>query len=165
MRRRLSQPQSGWFVYRFGNDSFVGKMTYLEFLAGLQLSHFAPTEIAFRGASDERLKLNSDPPPDLWANMVKTAWLADQVREYLGSPIRVISGYRSPAYNSAISGASQSRHLSNDALDLQPLSTTPRKLHGALVAFREAGLFRGGLGLYPSFVHVDRRGENRDWTG
>tara|TARA_R100001244_G_scaffold786_3_gene1489 strand:+ start:5861 stop:6286 length:426 start_codon:yes stop_codon:yes gene_type:complete len=141
-------------------------MTYLEYLQGLQLEFFTPAEIAFRGASDSGLGLNTDPPAELWANMVKTAWLADQARGYLGSPIRVLSAYRSPAYNSAISGASQSRHLSNDALDLQPLSTTPRKLHAALVGFRDAGLFRGGLGLYSSFVHVDRRGgANADWTG
>lgn len=140
-------------------------MTYFEYLDRLQLRFFTPREIAFRGASDSGLKLNADPPPELWPNIVRTAWLADQVREYLGSPIRVLSAYRSPAYNSAISGASQSRHLSNDALDLQPLSCTPKKLHAALVGFREAGLFRGGLGLYPSFVHLDRRGSNADWTG
>ena len=140
-------------------------MTYLEYIAALQLAHFSAGEIAFRGASDSGLGLNTDPPPELWPNMVKTAWLADQVRAYLGSPIRVLSGYRSPAYNSAISGAPQSRHLENDALDLQPLSTTPRKLHAALLGFREAGLFRGGLGLYDTFVHIDRRGTNADWTG
>ena len=48
-------------------------MTYLEYLAALQLDHFSAGEIAFRGASDSGLGLNTDPPPELWPNMVKTA--------------------------------------------------------------------------------------------
>ena len=30
-----------------------------------------------------------------------------------------------------------------------------------LKELRDAGLFEGGIGVYPTFVHVDTRGENR----
>ena len=30
---------------------------------------------------------------------------------------------------------------------------------------RSDGVFRGGIGTYNTFVHVDTRGENANWTG
>ena len=33
----------------------------------------------------------------------------------------------------------------------------------ALKLWRDQGRFQGGIGLYPTFVHVDTRGTNADW--
>lgn len=131
------------------------------FVAGLRLRHFSPSEILFRGASDEGLQLNTDPPEDLFENIVRTAWLADLARSTLGSPLRVLSGYRSPAYNKAIGGSAQSLHMKFNALDLG--TDRPRELFSILTEFRDARVFKGGIGLYSSFVHIDTRGHNATW--
>ena len=45
-------------------------------------------------------------------------------REALGFGIRITSGYRNPAKNSAIGGAKNSMHLTGQAVDLQPIPNT-----------------------------------------
>jgi hypothetical protein len=42
----------------------------------------------------------------------------EPIREYLGKPIRVNSGYRSPAVNKRIGGALTSQHSLGEAIDL-----------------------------------------------
>lgn len=42
----------------------------------------------------------------------------DPLREAYGAPIRVNSGYRSPAVNKAVGGATRSQHLTGEAADL-----------------------------------------------
>lgn len=132
-----------------------------QFIVGLQLRHFSPKEILFLGNGNKRLKVNTQPPESLWRNIVPTAWVADLARARYGKPIRVLSGYRNQAYNSAIGGASASQHMKFTALDLG--CDDPKRLHEILSDFRAAGVFRGGLGLYPAFVHLDTRGSNADW--
>lgn len=136
-------------------------MTAVNFINGLQLRHFSSDEILYLGASHSSNSLNGEPPEDLWSNIVRTAWVADMAREKLGRPLRVLSGYRNPAYNRSVGGATQSEHLQFRALDLA--TDDPRKLFELLRGFREAGVFKGGIGLYSSFVHVDTRGTNATW--
>lgn len=66
-----------------------------------------------------------------------------------GAPLRIISGYRSPAHNRAVGGAKKSRHMFNDAADI------PKgycNIDDAIAAgFRGIG-FCGN-----SVVHVDMR--------
>lgn len=45
----------------------------------------------------------------------------EKYRRKLGRPVAVVSGYRDPAYNASVGGASQSQHLDGDAADLQPV--------------------------------------------
>ena len=80
------------------------------------------------------------------------------------APFQIISGYRSPATNAMLhklSGgvASQSLHLSGQAIDIR-LADIP------LADLREAALSlrAGGVGFYPgsNFVHVDT-GRVRRW--
>jgi uncharacterized protein YcbK (DUF882 family) len=125
--------------------------------------YFSARELFFRGASDTRLRLNTDPPRSVWRNLVAVAVVADKVREAYGGPLRVVSAYRSVAYNRAIRGAANSTHTRGQALDLA--CPQPERLYHALLALRRAGEFRGGLGLYSTFVHVDVRGTNTTWRG
>lgn len=136
-------------------------MTASNFIEGLKLRYFRPSEILFKGNSDVELKLNSLPPRKLWKNIVPTAWVADLARAEYGGPIQVLSGYRNKAYNSAIGGARSSQHKEFTALDLG--CKRPDKLYNILLSFRLAGVFKGGIGKYPSFVHLDTRGENATW--
>ncbi|MGA0207488.1 MAG: D-Ala-D-Ala carboxypeptidase family metallohydrolase [Ilumatobacteraceae bacterium] len=138
-------------------------MTYSEFLAGLQLRHFAPSEITSYAGRERNGISNSLPPEDLWLNIVPTLWVVDQLRHYFDAPITLTSIYRSPEYNSAVGGASQSEHMRNAAIDLQVKNIEPKDVFNRLSAMRAAGTFAGGLGLYPTFVHIDTRGRNATW--
>lgn len=135
---------------------------------GLDLDHFRPHELRFMGGShyDPRSTaygLNELPPQALWENIAPVAMAADIARDELGAPLRILSGYRSPAYNRAIRGAVFSRHLHFDALDLAPMRGSPAALHRILNRLRKQGIFTGGIGRYANFVHIDNRGSVADW--
>ncbi len=126
------------------------------------MRYFDADEVFFRGARDARLQLNTDPPRSLWPSLLAVTKVADEARHRLGKPLRINSAYRSPAYNRAIGGASASIHMRGGALDL---SGSPATLHRILKEMRAEGLFRGGIGRYRTFCHVDVRGKNADWQG
>ena len=137
---------------------------YRKFLGGLQLRHFSPGEVIRQADRSRGGVSNSLPPEELWVNLVPTLWVVDQARQHAGKAITITSAYRSEDYNRAVGGASRSQHKRNSALDLIPgRGMTPRRLYNILLNLRQAGAFRGGLGLYSSFVHVDTRGSNATW--
>jgi len=43
----------------------------------------------------------------------------EPVRKYFGKPVRIKSGFRSPALNKAIGGASTSQHMKGEAADIE----------------------------------------------
>jgi hypothetical protein len=125
--------------------------------------YFTADEVFFRGARDAKLQLNTDPPRSLWPSLLAVTKVADEARHRLGKPLRINSAYRSPAYNRALPGsASNSIHMKGGALDL---SGSPATLHKILTQMRKEGAFKGGIGKYRTFVHVDVRGKNADWVG
>lgn len=142
------------------------KAKYRKFLAGLQLRHFSPEELIAQAERTRGGVRNSIPPEELWENIVPTLWVADQARRHAGKSLIITSAYRSEDYNRAVGGASRSQHKRNSALDIIPgrgLSVT--RLYNILLGLRQAGAFKGGLGKYPSFVHIDTRGVNATWGG
>lgn len=145
------------------------RIQYRQFLAGLRIKHFDPSEVISqadrtRSTPQGRVK-NSIPPEELWDNMVRTLWIVDLVRTKAGKPISITSAFRNEAYNRACGGAKNSQHKQNCALDLIPHGFPPLALFNHLRALRDAGAFRGGLGLYSrrGFVHIDTRGRNATW--
>jgi hypothetical protein len=126
-----------------------------------KIKYFTADEVFYKGASDKKLGLNTEPPEELWDNIWKTIEMADKARHTLGRPIKITSAYRSPKYNKAIGGASKSHHIQFNALDLR--TSAPKTLHKILKGMRDKGMFKGGLGLYNTFVHLDTRGNNADW--
>jgi hypothetical protein len=80
-------------------------------------------------------------------------------------PCLVMSGYRPKDYNAKIGGAPLSQHIyeltpSSVAGDLIFRTGTP-----AQWATLADNLGAGGVGRYPSFVHVDNRPDRARWTG
>ena len=136
---------------------------FKQFLAQLRIRHFAPKEILRQADRTRGGVRKSIPPEELWDNIVPTLWIADIGRRALGKPVTITSAYRSEEYNQAVGGASRSQHKQNRALDLVPHGATPADLFKVFEGLREAGAFKGGRGLYSSFVHVDTRGENATW--
>lgn len=82
----------------------------------------------------------------------------DPVREKLGKPIVVNSGYRCQRHNKEVGGATSSQHMRGEASDLR-INGNPKILAKAII---ENGKF-DQLILYPTFVHVSwkRNGSNR----
>ena len=46
-------------------------------------------------------------------------WILEMVRNHYGKPVRVSSGYRSPALNKKIGGATTSQHMKGEAVDFE----------------------------------------------
>jgi uncharacterized protein YcbK (DUF882 family) len=103
-------------------------------------------------------------PFELLPNMREVAKNLEVLREYLGKPININSGYRNPAYNAKIGGAKNSFHMKGMAADIHVKGLTPLQIHTAIEHLIAQGKMKqGGLGLYGTFVHYDTQGVRRRW--
>jgi hypothetical protein len=137
---------------------------YTDFIANLQLQNIGAHQIIVAHAKQRGSVWNSLPPYPMWKNIGKTLKVVDRIAREIDQPVReVISVYRSPAYNARCPGAkSSSWHQSNFAMDVAFDVAAP-VITRTVRSFRNRGLFRGGVGGYPAFTHVDTRGVNTDW--
>lgn len=64
-------------------------------------------------------KINNDPTPEAEKNLkLLVDEVLDPLRDAYGKPIRVNSGYRSPALNTAVKGSKTSQHVKGQAADI-----------------------------------------------
>lgn len=86
--------------------------------------------------------------------------LLQALRDELGRPMLITSGYRSPSHNKEVGGAERSQHLLGRAFDVVMTNHDPE----AFVAAAERVGFNG-IGLYPdrNFIHVDSRLKKARW--
>lgn len=82
------------------------------------------------------------------------------IRTYFGKPVTINSGYRTVAYNKKVGGVSNSQHTLGKAADIVVQDVPPR----AVASYLESLFPLHGIGLYPSFVHVDTRGKKSYWV-
>lgn len=94
-----------------------------------QLSEFLESETARREGID------NVPSFQVVENLSELADTLDGIREAWGSGIRVTSGYRCPAINKAVGGASNSSHLKGNAADLQPLNGRQTDFNKFVIAY------------------------------
>jgi hypothetical protein len=154
-------PTTASTTKRKKGKQFTGaKADFQKLLDEAGVRYFDADEVFYRGARDARLQLNTDPPRSLWPSLLAVTKVADEARHRIGRPLRINSAYRNAAYNRAIGGASASIHMRGGALDLSGSPVTMRRI---LRELRDEGLFKGGIGRYPTFTHVDVRGRNVDW--
>lgn len=105
-------------------------------------------------------------PENLKGNLRLLIQNLDVLRESLGVPVRVLSGYRSPAHNAAVGGKPQSKHMAAMAADIVTKEFSPRQIHARIEKLiAEKKMRQGGLGLYKGFVHYDVRGTRARWQG
>lgn len=137
---------------------------YATYLQSIRLQRLQPRQVIEAHAKQHGGVWNSLPPRNLWAYTVPTLRVIDRVAMELNQPVKeIVSAYRNPAYNARCPGArSGSWHQANVAVDV----VFPR--HSSAVAqvtrnLRGRGLFQGGVGHYPTFTHIDTRGQNVDW--
>lgn len=108
-------------------------------------------------------KCGCDTPAKIEKELTKLARDLELIRIELGTRVGILSGYRCPAHNKAVGGASKSMHMSGKAADL----AVPRGCQDKFVsaAERVPSFRNGGIGVYPAGgVHVDRRGYIARWT-
>ena len=95
---------------------------------------------------------------EIYSNLLRTAKMLQSLRDWLGKPIIVNSGYRSPAVNKAVGGASNSSHMYGLAADIWVKGLSPVQLAAYIdssdIAFDK-------LIVEPTWVHlqVAREGE------
>jgi uncharacterized protein YcbK (DUF882 family) len=83
------------------------------------------------------------------------------LREQIGEPITIKSGFRCPQHNRFCNGASNSMHMSGSALDLMPKNYNIDEFYSLCLAIPTIN----GLGKGKYFVHIDcRYGERTQWT-
>jgi uncharacterized protein YcbK (DUF882 family) len=85
------------------------------------------------------------------------------LRDQVGVPIDVVSGYRCPVHNHAVKGTALSQHLLGTAADIVIQGMPVAKMYTAAA---QISLFsRGGIGIYPDrgFIHVDVRPIRARW--
>lgn len=103
-------------------------------------------------------------PDSLECNVIVLAHNLQILRDYLGEPVRLNSGYRTPAYNKKIGGAPKSQHIQAKAADITVKSKTPKQLAAIIEKLISQGeMKQGGIGIYPGWVHYDIRGTKARW--
>lgn len=76
----------------------------------------------------EAKKINNNPTPEAAENLkLLVDNVLDPLRDAYGKPIRVNSGYRSPALNVAVKGSKTSQHVKGQAADITAGSKAENK--------------------------------------
>jgi hypothetical protein len=141
----------------------ASESAYASFLGTLKLRNISVSTILSPHRNRRDGVQNTFPPEALWKNIIPTLAVVDKMAAELGEKVSINSAYRSPAYNAKCPGAaSASQHLRNRALDIV-FRSPPQAVAALAHELRSSGLFQGGIGVYPEFVHIDTRGRNADW--
>tara|TARA_R110000824_G_scaffold169788_2_gene346957 strand:- start:14 stop:412 length:399 start_codon:yes stop_codon:yes gene_type:complete len=116
--------------------------------------------------SEFACKDGSQVPEELMDNVRFLAKNLQVLRDHIGKPVRIISGYRSPKYNRRIGGAKKSQHMLARAADIKISGITPAGVKEIICQLiKEGKMKKGGIGLYRTFTHYDTRGWNARWHG
>ena len=84
------------------------------------------------------------------------------LRDLIGKPIKINSGFRCITHNRRVGGEEGSFHTLGKAVDIVVVGMSPREVAefaGQIHAFRN-----GGIGYYPSWTHLDNRGKKARWV-
>ncbi|MGV7210509.1 D-Ala-D-Ala carboxypeptidase family metallohydrolase [Oxalobacteraceae bacterium A2-2] len=112
--------------------------------------HFTLEELVASQIAARR-RIDNRPGPAIIENLRRVAGVLEQVRAAVGRPITVSSGYRCPALNTAVGGASSSAHLQGLAADITVSGMAPKDLAKAIIA---AGVQFDQLIYEGAWVHI-----------
>jgi uncharacterized protein YcbK (DUF882 family) len=103
-------------------------------------------------------------PEEVKYNLLELAQNLQVLRDYIGFPIYINSGYRSIEHNKAIGGVNNSFHTKGMASDIHVKEYTSKALAEMIeYLIKEGKMKQGGLGVYDSFVHYDIQGKKVRW--
>ena len=137
---------------------------YLRYLSSLGLQRVCPKQVLVTHAHHKGSVWNTLPPKSWWNRIGYTLRVVERIaREMNVSQVEVISAYRCPQYNALCPGAKTgSWHQANIAADVKfPVKAS--KVTATARELRDLGLFKGGVGGYWNFTHIDCRGQNVNW--
>ena len=124
---------------------------------------FGFDDIARPGSTSNGV-LNGPVPRALRANIDRTVRAVNAIHRAYTPGVRIVSGYRSHAYNTAVHGALRSQHLQGLAVDMAPIDGDVSGLSQVVLELIQSGaLTEGGIGLYRTFIHYDLRGVKARW--
>lgn len=110
-------------------------------------------------------KNNTPVPSELIPNVTRLAIELQKLRDIIGCPIHVNSGYRTPKYNKTLEGsAAHSQHLQALAADCTTINFTPNQFADLVEKLISEGKvdFKG-MGRYNGFTHLDCRQKKARW--
>lgn len=138
--------------------------SYSRYLMSLRLKSISARQVVEAHAKSKGSVWNSLPPRRWWTRMGYTLRVADRIAlEMNVKEVEIVSAYRCPLYNAHCEGAKVgSWHQANVAVDVK-FPVRPGKVAAAARNLRDRGLFKGGVGGYWNFTHIDTRGENINW--
>jgi len=113
-------------------------LRYANYIKGLRLKNMTPYTVLYPHFKTRGRYHNSIPPRYLWRNIAATLKVIDKM-------------------------STKSQHLVNNAVDVQFYGVSAYNVSSVARRFRSAGHFKGGVGRYSTFTHVDTRGHNADW--
>ena len=104
--------------------------------------------------------INNRPTTEAIGNLTRLTYcLLQPLRDKLGKPIIITSGYRSPALNKAIGGAPNSQHCKGEAADLYSPGMTIKELYNFV---KSSGLEYDQMIEEGTWLHLSyRKGHNR----
>ncbi|MFN5869755.1 MAG: D-Ala-D-Ala carboxypeptidase family metallohydrolase, partial [Akkermansiaceae bacterium] len=137
---------------------------YVNYIRSLKLKNISAQDVILAHAKERGGVWNRLPPRQYWTRMGYTLRVVDRISSEMKIPVKeIVSAYRTPTYNARCRGAkSNSWHQANLAVDVS-FDTSARNVTKATRSLRDRGLFKGGVGSYSSFTHIDTRGENVNW--
>lgn len=108
----------------------------------------------------QRQGIDNTPPADVLEKLKHTASQMELVRAFLGKPVLISSGYRSPALNKAVGGSNTSQHTKGEAVDFtSPGFGSPRQIMDAIV---KSGINYDQIALeYNRWIHISFSTKNR----
>lgn len=102
-------------------------------------------------------------PSDLVKVDERLLTLLENIRNRVGKPVHLNSGYRSPEYNATLKNASpRSQHCNGKAADIWVEGVTPKQIADIAECYLGSS---GGIGIYKTFTHVDVRTSCARWKG
>ena len=139
-------------------------LDYDRYLASLNLKRLSAHQVVEAHAKSRGGVWNTLPPKPWWNRMGYTLRVIDRIAVELDMPVKeIVSAYRSPAYNARCPGAKTGAwHQANVAVDVQ-FPVRASTVTAAARHLRDRGLFKGGVGGYSTFTHIDTRGTNVNW--
>lgn len=137
---------------------------YANYILKLKLRNITPRMVIAPHLKTRGGHRNCLPPKKMWHKIKPTLIALDSICDSVGLPVKeILSAYRSPEYNRAVRGNIGSYHMTNQALDVRFCKTSAWKVSRVAHKLRDENLFKGGIGRYKNFVHIDTRGVNADW--
>ena len=108
----------------------------------MKLSKYFDLEEFLVSESAARLGIDNRPGPGIHLRLERLSETMDEVRELLGHPVIITSGYRSEALNRAVGGVKTSDHIKGLAADfICPKFGTPamvaRRIQDSPIQFRQ----------------------------